>query len=138
MRSLVRPAALIRAAALIALAAACAPRHPSGQAAPLPNREVLTSGDLSGKGFSTVLEALQALRPQWLQGRGPDSFSTPSEVRVFLDSNELGGVDALSVVQLASVVYIRHYDGVAASARWGIGHSQGVIYIATHPDDHPI
>lgn len=137
MRSLVRPGVLVRAIAVAALAAACAPRAPSNRVA-MPSRDVLTSEDLNGKGFTTVLEALQSLRPSWLQGHGTDSFYTPSEVRVFLDSNELGGVDALSMVQLASIVYIRHYDGIAATSRWGVGHSQGVIYIATHPADHPI
>ena len=27
----------------------------------------------------------------------------------------------------------RFYDGVAATGRWGIGHSAGVIYVSTHP-----
>ncbi|HXY18360.1 MAG TPA: hypothetical protein VEH83_00015 [Gemmatimonadales bacterium] len=137
MHSLARPAVLARVAALVVLVAACAPRAPSRQE-PMPSRDVLTSDDINGHGFSTVLEALQALRPHWLVARGTDSFHTPTDVRVFLDSNEIGGVDALGLVQLASIVYIRHYDGVAATARWGIGHGQGVIYIATHPDGRPI
>ena len=124
-------------AAALAVLAACTPR-PQANESPMPRRDVLTAQELHGTGFTTVLEALQALRPSWLEGHGTDSFRTPSQVRVFLDANELGGVDALSVVQMASVVYIRHYNGIEATARWGVGHSQGVIYVATHPDDHPI
>lgn len=126
-----------RAAALLMVAAACAGRTPSNRAA-APSHEVLTSEDLHGKGFSTVLEAIQALRGNWLETRGTDSFRTPSQIRVYLDGNLLGGVDAISTVPLMSVVYIRHYDGVTATARWGVGHSQGVIYISTHPANDPI
>lgn len=131
------PGALVRAAALLIVAAACAARAPSHRA-PVPNHEMLTSEDLNGKGFSTVLEAIQALRGNWLEKHGTDSFRSPSEIQVYLDGNNLGGLDALSTVPLMSVVYIRHYDGVTATARWGVGHSQGVIYISTHPANDPI
>jgi len=137
MRALIGPRALVPALAAMALATACASRAPSNTT-PMPSREVLTAADLNGKGFNSVLEALQALRPHWLQAHGTDSFYTPSEVRVFLDDNELGGIDALGMVQLASIVYIRHFNGVDATSRWGVGHSMGVIYIATHPAEHPI
>jgi hypothetical protein len=136
MRALIRIRALAPVAVTIALAA-CASRTPS-TSTPMPSREVLTAADINGKGFNSVLDALQALRPHWLQTHGTDSFFTPSEVRVFLDGNELGGTDALSIVQLASIVYIQHYNGIDATSRWGVGHSQGVIYISTHPAEHPI
>jgi len=136
MRMFRRTGALVPAAALVVLAA-CVPRAPNAHAA-LPSRDVLTAEELKQHPFTTVLEALQSLRPNWLQAHGTDSFYTPSEVRVYLDSNELGGPDALNLVQLASVVYIQHYDGVAATARWGVGHSMGVIYISTHPANGPI
>jgi len=129
--------ALLRTAAFLALATACGPRGPANQAgAPVPRRDVLSGTEIQSRGFSTVLEALQALRPNWLQGHGTDSFRTPSEVKVFLDDNELGGIDQLGLVQLWSIVYVRHYTGIEATQRWGIGHSQGVIYISTHPEDH--
>jgi hypothetical protein len=137
MRPIVVPGAVVRAAALAVLAAACAARAPSSHAL-APSHDVLTSEDIHGKGFSTVLEAIQSLRSNWLEKRGTDSFYTPSEIRVYLDGTLIGGLDALSSVQLMSVVYIRHYDPITATARWGLGHSQGVIFISTHPHNDPI
>ena len=137
MRPITMPGAVVRGAALLVLAAACASRAPSNRAA-TPSHEVLTSEDLHGKGFATVLEAIQSLRGNWLEKRGTDSFYSSSEIRVYLDGNSLGGLDALSTIPLMSVVYIRHYDAVTATARWGLGHSQGVIFVSTHPSNDPI
>jgi len=128
---------VIRGAALVVLAAACAARAPANRA-PALSHEVLASEDIQGKGFSTVLEAIQSLRAHWLEKRGTDSFYAPSEIRVYLDNNLVGGLDALTTIPLMSVVYIRHYDAVTATARWGVGHSQGVIFISTHPANDPI
>jgi hypothetical protein len=137
VRTISIPGALVRAAALMVLAAACASRAPSNRAA-TPSHEVLTSEDLNGKGFATVLEAIQSLRGHWLEKRGTDSFYSPSEIRVYLDGTLAGGLDALTTIPLMSVVYIRHYDAVTATARWGVGHGQGVIFISTHPNNDPI
>jgi len=131
------PGALAGTAALLLLAAACATRTPSNRT-PTPSHELLTAEDLQGKGFSTVLEAIQSLRGHWLEQRGTDSFYTPSKIRVYLDGASLGSLEALSTIPLMSVVYIRHYDGVTATARWGVGHSMGVIFVSTHPSNDPI
>jgi hypothetical protein len=132
MRTTSVPGALIRAAAVVVLTSACAARAASHRA-PLPNRDVLTAAELSGQGFTTVLDAIQALRANWLETRGTNSLFTPTQVLVYLDDNQLGGVDALSSVSIAIVSYIQHYNGLAATARWGLDHGEGVIYISTHP-----
>jgi hypothetical protein len=125
------------AAAVLVAAAACAGRRSTGERV-APSHEVLTSADLHGKGFSTVLEAIQSLRGNWLEKHGTNSFRTPSEIRVYVDGTLLGGIGELNTIPLMSVVYIRHYDGVTATARWGVGHGEGVIYISTHPNNDPI
>jgi hypothetical protein len=128
---------LVGAVVLLAVTAACARSKP-GQHTPAPSHEVLTSADLQGQGFSTVLEAIESLRGNWLEKHGTNSFRTPSEIKVYVDGTMLGGIDQLNTIPLASVVYIRHYDGVTATARWGVGHGNGVIYISTHPNNDPI
>jgi hypothetical protein len=125
--SLVRPAALL-------LLTACATHTPAATRVP-PDRNIITQQEIVDQRFETVFDAIQALRPNWLQTRGTNSLTqTPTQVQVYLDNSRLGGIETLSTVNLASVVYIRHYDGLAATARWGLDHGQGVIYISTHPE----
>jgi hypothetical protein len=52
-------------------------------------------------------------------------------VQVYLDDARLGGVDELKRIPIHHVAYIRYFDGLAASARWGLDHGQGVIYVST-------
>jgi hypothetical protein len=127
---------VILGSALIALpAAACSSHPPAESSAPHSDREVLTQQQMMERSFQTAWDAVEAMRSNWLQVRGTDSFginSNPSEIWVYMDNNKLGGIDALKAVTVSSIVYIRHYDGVAATARWGVGHSMGVIFISTH------
>jgi hypothetical protein len=131
--------ALTRSATLLVLVSAlsaCATRSPS-RTAPL-GHDLLTEEDLVDRGFTTAMDAIQSLRGNWLETHGTNSFRTPTVIKVYLDNTELGGVDELSSIMISSVVYIRHYDGVTATARWGLGHGAGVIYISTHPGIQPI
>ena len=83
--------------------------------------------------FNNALEAVEALRSNWLQVKGTDSFSSPSQIWVYMDDTKLGGVESLRAIGVAPIVFIRHFDGVTATARWGLDHGQGVIFISTHP-----
>ena len=116
------------------LLAACASRTPAATHVP-PDRSIITQQEILEHKFETLYDAIAALRPIWLQTRGTNTLqSTATQVQVYLDNNHLGGVETLSTISLGSVVYIRHYDGVAATARWGLDHGQGVIYVSTHPE----
>ncbi len=113
------------------LAIACAGRGTSGENAG-PGRaraDLLTQEQI--RSFTDAYQAVEALRSRWLSARGPDSFSAPSRVLVYRDDMQLGGVGALRTISTSDVAYIRYYDGIAASARWGLGHGAGVIYIST-------
>ncbi len=89
-------------------------------------------------GFTTALDAIQALRGNWLETHGTNSFFSPTTIKVYLDDAQVGGVDELSSIAISEVVYIRHYDGIAATARWGLDHGAGAIYVSTHPGLQPI
>jgi hypothetical protein len=52
---------------------------------------------------------------------------------VYFDGIHFGGVESLRTIDLRPVTYIRFFDGIAATARWGLGHGQGAIYVSTHP-----
>lgn len=116
----------------LATATGCALHH-----AEEPNRKgdrtVLTQEQIAGLHFNTVYDAVETLRSNWLQTRGTDSFQNPSEVRVYLDNTLLGGVQKLREIAANTVTFIKYFDGVAATARWGVGHAAGVIYLSTHP-----
>jgi hypothetical protein len=83
--------------------------------------------------FLTAYDAVEALRSNWLQPRGPDSFTAPSEVRVYLDNTLLGGVTTLRDITVSTVSFIKYYDGITATGRWGLGHGAGVIFVSQHP-----
>ena len=93
---------------------------------------MLTQAQLIEHGFANALEAVQALRPNWLQTRGASSLlATQAQVLVYLDDTRLGGTETLSTIATPSIVVIRHIDGITASGRWGLDHGQGVILVST-------
>ena len=101
--------------------------------APRPDRDVITQAQIQEHRFKTAYEAVEALHAPWLMPKGTDSFSSPTQVLVYLDNTRLGGIDKLRELSTVSFSYIRYYDGMAASARWGMDHGQGVIYISSRP-----
>ena len=117
-------------AAILLATSGCAAHSPHGRSA-AADRTLLTREDLRDYQFATVFDAIEALRSHWLRERGPDSFSSPGHVQVYLDDSRLGGVEALRTLPLANVLYIRHVDGVDAAARWGLAHGHGVILVST-------
>jgi hypothetical protein len=113
------------------LVAGCRQRATAG---PRPNdRNVLTQVQLGDHRFNNAYDAVEALRSNWLNTRGSDSFQAPSHVRVYLDNVSLGDKETLRTIAIATIVYIRYFDGISATARWGLDHGGGVIYVSTRP-----
>jgi len=102
-------------------------------ARPVIDRNILTADQFADKGYNTVYDVVQALRSNWLSPRGPDSFTSPTTVIAYFDGSRVGGVETLKAMEIRPVTYIRFFDGVSATARWGIGHGAGVVYVSTHP-----
>jgi hypothetical protein len=120
--------------ALLALAAACAGKAATtGTSRPRANRDEISLETIKDRHFMNAWEAVEALHANWLQVRGTDSQNSPTPVWVYVDNVKYGGVDRLRELPATNIAYIRHYDGVAATSRWGIGHGQGVIQISTQP-----
>jgi len=118
---------------VLLLVAACAARAPRPTHA-VPDRNVITQQELQEHRFETLFDAIQALRPIWLQTRGTNTLQAQAtQIQVYLDNSRMGGIETLSTINISSVVYIRHYDGIEATARWGLDHGQGAIYVSTHP-----
>jgi hypothetical protein len=94
--------------------------------------ERLSQEEMLKEHFTNVYDAVAALRSAWLTVRGTDSFQQTSQVWVYRDENRLGGVDEMRFVLVNSVASLRHYNGVDATMRWGVGHNAGAIQILSH------
>jgi hypothetical protein len=134
-----RAAVGIMATALLVAACSTSPPAAGG---PVPSRDstdasrdrsVLTRAQFGANQFSTALDAIEALRSNWLKTRGTDSFQSPSQVRVYLDNVSLGDTATLRTIAINTISYIKYFDGIAATARWGLDHGAGVIYVSTRP-----
>jgi hypothetical protein len=115
---------------IAALAIACGGRG-TGTSTPRADRSLITREQILQNGFTNAFEAVESLRSNWLLTRGPDSINNPSEVLVYLDNTRLGGVQTLRTISTNSIQWIRYYDGLTATARWGLDHGQGVIFVST-------
>ncbi|MBT8395988.1 MAG: hypothetical protein HKO65_19715 [Gemmatimonadetes bacterium] len=82
-------------------------------------------------GPSNAYNIIEALRPTWLQKRGPTSFYNEGEVRVYLDNSSLGGIEALRGIHSDNIESISFLDERRASFRFGPNHEQGVILVLT-------
>ena len=127
MRALAR----LSLALVLSLGAACA-SHGKGAAGAKPAKhDEITYDQIQALHVNNAYDAVQALHSNWLATRGTDSFQTPSQVWVYLDDTRLGGVDSLREIAPNTVGYIQHYDGISATARWGLNHGAGVIYVSS-------
>jgi hypothetical protein len=125
---------LLSAAVMTAIVlATCGPLAPASTPADARGADDLTQEDLAD--YSTVLEAVQALRPIWLRERTPLVLSPRSgteranPVWIYWDGTRLGDPSYLGRIATSQVSRVVHYDARTASVRWGISHENGVIYL---------
>ncbi len=97
--------------------------------------DIITREQIDQNNFHNALEAVQALHSNWLNVRSKvlASASTTGQpgVAVYLDEVRLGGVSDLAGIETQRIQYIRHYDPVEATQRWGVGHTEGAIQVST-------
>ena len=116
---------------LLTLVAACGAGQSSSSPSPGRDRDLITREEIEQGNFRTAFDAVRSLRANWLVTKGQDSFQSPTQVQVYFDGTRLGGVDQLRTITFPGIAYIRYYDGLAASARWGMDHGQGVIFVSS-------
>ncbi len=112
---------------------ACAGRTKENRP-PRIDRTVISREQMLKGRFTSVYDAVAAMRSNWLRPRGPESFMLPLEVWVYLDDNRLGDVETLRTLNPSQVSTVRFYDGPSATSRWGVGHGAGVIHVSTWSD----
>lgn len=93
---------------------------------------VITADELATITVSNLYQAIDRLRPRWLQVRAQRSFSTTTAIVVYQGQTYLGGTDILRQLGVEGVQELRYLDGPTASATLpGIGTRQveGAIVI---------
>ena len=95
------------------------------------DQHLITRDAILSTQYTNLYDVIQALRSNWLRIKAPDSFGKSSALQVYLDTQRLSGVDELRQMAPTNIESIRYYDAVEASARWGMDHGAGAIYILT-------
>jgi hypothetical protein len=131
-----RPQPFVRfALALVLLTSACAG---AGRGADVRDRNAISSAELEQMrqaGVRDLYEAVNRLRPRWLDVRTNRSLQLETVVLVYVNDSRLGGVEALRDYPLTNVASLRYLDSAQAGLLPGAGsvHVEGAIVISTMP-----
>lgn len=102
----------------------------AGGSRPSTNR--ITREELQRLEPLSAYEAIERLRPRWLQSRGMSSLrGGPTLPRVHLDQSPLESLDALRSLSVSEVEYMEFRSAADATTRYGTGYPGGVIEIRT-------
>ncbi|HEX6134972.1 MAG TPA: hypothetical protein VFZ24_13480 [Longimicrobiales bacterium] len=93
------------------------------------DRNLITLAEIQATHHASAFALIQALRPHWLEIRGPASGGGRAQKRVYLDDLPLGGLDQLRQIPTSAIDMIRYFDGPSATQQWGSDHSAGVIQV---------
>lgn len=134
MQGLERTFVATLAALLLTLLTGCgsAPAATESQDA-ASSRDVIGEAELGEMESLDALQALQRLKPAWLQGRGTGTFrmSGQEAVRVYLDRVPYGGPESLRSIPVRNIQEIRYLDSRRATLTFGTDHVGGAILITT-------
>lgn len=95
------------------------------------DRSILSKDDIRATQYTNLYDVVATLRGNWIRVRSADSFGKSSTVQVYLDMQRLNGVDELRTMSPLNVLSVRFLDPIQASARWGLDHGAGAIFILT-------
>ncbi len=117
--------------AMVALAATGCASGPSPVVGPRYDPTVITRDEIQTHQFTTAYDAVKGLRGTWLNVHGTESVRYPMAIQLYIDNVHTGDVSALPTVPTTDIQFIRFYRGQEASARWGVDHGAGVVFIST-------
>jgi hypothetical protein len=115
--------------------AGLAPGVISGRTSPISvagrDRQLLTKDEIRATQYTNLYDVVQALRGNWVRTRAADSFGKSSVVQVYLDAQRLNGLEDLRTMSPLNVESVRFFDPIQATARWGMDHGSGAIFVRT-------
>lgn len=100
-------------AGLLVVGAGCASSPGDG---PRRDNTILTADEMADAAVSNLYEAVERLRPRWLQIRTRRSINMESEVSVFHNRIYVGGAEQLRTMGLTGVAQLRYMDAPLAAA----------------------
>lgn len=117
---------------LVFLPAACVTGSGSDQET-RRNRYLITFEELADLPSLSAFEAVQRLRPAWLQSRGPMSggAATRSYPHVMMDGIPMGDINTLRDLRTDNVQELRFISARDATTQFGTGYMAGIIEIIT-------
>lgn len=119
---------------LLAVATACASAGGAQNGTDAPkvrrSRDVITLEEIQqATGLKTAYDAVQRLRPYFLQTRGTSSFGHSSSVTVYVNGMPQGGPSSLEQINIQQVEEIRYLSASDATIKYGTGVTGGVIEV---------
>jgi hypothetical protein len=120
---------------MLLVAAALGACAPAGETASSPRSHAnrLTIEDIERNQYLSAYDMIQALRPNWLRGRGQQSFMNPTagQVMVYVDGSRMGGPDTLRQLRADDVQEVQFLSPNEAGSRFGLDHTGGAILVVT-------
>ena len=123
-----RSSTIVLIGAVLIAAAGCA----SGATAPTRDRAVISRAELTLDAVASLsaFDAIQRLRPGWLDPRGAASLSGETRFPAVLMSNTVrDDIAVLHTLPVDDVESIRYLDARDATTRFGTGYVNGLIEI---------
>lgn len=123
----------IAALALGMVLGACAPGATTGGAPISHNRDIVTPAELAATKATNLYDALKQIRPEFFTARGVSSIrlATPDLPTVYLDRNQLDGLEAMRNIDINLVQEVRRLTPTQATVRLGRDFPGGVLLITT-------
>lgn len=112
-------------------AVAAAPVTQQAAAKPMRDFDQLQREEFEGSMATNAYGLVQQYRPNWLNIRGAGS----DEIKVYVDGSPFGGLGSLRSIPKLEVDRFRRLFGPDAAARYGTGHSAGVIEVWTRRNE---
>jgi hypothetical protein len=116
---------------LLAVLSACAamgkpiePRQPG-------NANELTGEEIRASNYLNLYDAVEALRPLWLQTRSRGTTRQPAEVQVYLDNLHQGNTETLRRMSVTGIKELRYLDATSARIRYPRVQLAGVIVVVS-------
>jgi len=120
---------------LLLAAGACATGQSGGARA---ERDVISAEEIEQSNVHDAYEIVRQLRPRWLRGRGPQTFTDdvrnttiPGYPRVKVDDLPPMNLEDLRDIRVVEIAEIRYINPRDATLRYGTGFSGGIIQVIT-------
>jgi len=100
----------------------------------------LSHQEMEDSGATNLYDAIDRLRPRWLQMRSSRSLGLPHEIVVYRGPSFLGSVEVLRTYPVGTVTHVEYLDSATAAATltgYGSRHLEGAIILHWRAEGRP-